>query len=78
MYIWTMCQNRSGISETNCTEREETARIDTPNKLKNNKSVNHHSFECTLKGYNRISDLSLEKYYVIISFKYSDGIHFLY
>lgn len=34
-----MSQNRSGISETNCTEKEETVRIDTPNELRINKSV---------------------------------------
>ncbi len=39
-----MSQNRSGISETNCTEKEETARIDTTNKLIINKSVKSSPF----------------------------------
>lgn len=43
-----MNQYKSGISETNSTEKEEIVRIDALNKLKTNKSVKSSPFRTCL------------------------------
>ena len=51
-------------------KREETPFIDTLRALRNNKNVKSSLLECTLKGYDHISDLLLAKYWVITGCKY--------
>ena len=58
-----MNQYKSGISETNSTEKEEIVRIDTLDKLKKPiKMLNLHPLERAFKGYDHISDLLLANY----------------
>ena len=54
--------NDENIKLQKALKREETPFIDTLRALRNNKNVKSSLLECTLKGYDHISDLLLAKY----------------